>query len=1319
MKTIKKFTVELFILIFFLQTICISVFAAVNPPQPAPEKLIVKALHDNPPSDVQPPIGYNVLEGGASGFYVDLCWDPLKSPGAPIVAENKYINIYAQEVTKPYKPAKAIEKKISDLSGSITQKRLDNLNSGTIYYINAKAYYTYSDGNTTYTSGESAPSNTIKALSDIVLNAYSYGTNQIKIEWDDVWNSGQRIDYKLYVSEDSSFANTSPIFIGQSQIGTDGPVTVNEATGKLEYIHQVRDPGRVYYVKIQPDIAEPGLYMTKETQTVAASSYILVKTTRMSATDTESIWRFDWSPVVTGLINTDININYEVDKFVNNVPIPMLLESGTNTFISIPTGQETNYYLIRALVTKKNGDPLYGNVRIQSDRIIVKDEEVPSYPVTPELVDRLDDSYYQPIVSYEDIFDNGQLIRKGELTPIGTSILWRASKKANGLVDSDITYDMWLINNPDMIDFPPDNTKIASNVKMTDKNFIMDGTKLIGYKFPITNLTPNSTYYFKIVAKKVYVENINNSLQSVEYASEAALKIIITPTDGPINQPRVPARPPLRVKKASDGKDMIKETEATVQLKNLWYEKYNQTTKQWEYVRTEKLNDGDTPPYIPTQETLDDKQYRMVSYDSGVTIDVGCIKYTDGMSYNDLSNILANKVMGFPITANDSTEDKTLNFDNQRHNIDIKITDLDPNSTYVIWVRATRKTVNLTSGPSDPIVITTDPIEVHPVEKPTIPVFNYNQVGDTYVDLGWEFKPAYNYYIKYGTEDNINSASGSIAITPQDLSDASYYRIKGLNKNTLYYFWIQSEATVKNPATNEVLTSQSDWSDSYPLKTLPEIPPNTPRGFGVKNTQDAITKNSITFEWLKGNTLEYVLEVASGIDYKDVKEYKVGSVSEFKVDGLRSNYRYYARLYAFDPANNTKSEPTQSVTVRTKRSSDDYDSNQDIENIVIGDYVVKEAVAVGGTWNVKITGVNADRFVEHLIHGSSLDYKLDVSKPPLGTDIISMTVSNRVFDTMTDLKRNLVIATGESQLIIRPGMLTTEMVSTPSRSLSNFHYEIRVSSDAADSISVKNTSLKTRILGIAIRAFDGSNNIDITTMRKPLKVLVPYTDIDWFKEGTTSAYVYDPSLDTWDKVETQNSYDEDNNQGYVSFETLHASDMAVVDSGNDYFDDIYGNQYENSITNVESVYPLKSIRGRLFEPGKNITIAEAVKFMLDVLEYNYSNDYMAVAQRSGIIQYEDLSKGGTSCTKEKLAAMVVRMYEIKSGKEAVLSGNNTPAYSDIGQVDPLYLAKVRFALENGIVGPKGGGALAPKDPVTRGETVFSIEKVLALVGELD
>jgi len=64
---------------------------------------------------------------------------------------------------------------------------------------------------------------------------------------------------------------------------------------------------------------------------------------------------------------------------------------------------------------------------------------------------------------------------------------------------------------------------------MGSSNYVISGDTVIGYKYVVSNLTPNSTYYFKIVAKKQFIEYVDDILQNVEYVSDPAVKVIITP----------------------------------------------------------------------------------------------------------------------------------------------------------------------------------------------------------------------------------------------------------------------------------------------------------------------------------------------------------------------------------------------------------------------------------------------------------------------------------------------------------------------------------------------------------------------------------------------------------------------------------------------------------------------------------------------------------------------------------------------------------------------------------------------------------------------
>lgn len=1253
----------------------IRVFAYTDLPQLPPTQLRVE-----PSKEDEPPIGYNEFDK----YYVDLKWDIVYND---VNIVGKYLNLYLQEVPKAYRPSTSRILKERDMSGSYEFYRLKELNSGTMYYLDMTAYHTHADEDTIYSSPESVPSNKVKVLTDISIAAYSYGTNQIKIEWDDVWDSGGRIAYKLYVSENDSFTNTQPIYIGNSQIGEGKAVTINETSGKLEYIHTVRDAGRVYYIRIEPDIGNDEIKRTKYSKTVQACSYILVKTSKVSTTDTGIIWKLEWSPVVTGLSDSSIKVAYHIYRGSigsNGLPQYMAAVDGTNFFVTLPPGEVQYFFLVRAVVTR-DGEDIYKGIRIESDQIIVGEQEAPSRPTTTEIVDLFERVEGDIIISYDN-----------ELTSNSATILWRTPVKGNGDIDSDVAYDIWLVTDPDTLDTPSENEKIESDFKVGRENYIINGNTLIGYKYKLDGLTQNSTYYFKIVAKKKFIEYVDDVLQSVTYYSDEALKVIITPTDGPIYQPVIPARPPIKIKESAQGEYLITENSVTVQLKNLWYEKFDFSANKWEYIRSEKLSESDVPPFNPETTVVDDVYYRKVAYDSGVTLDVGCIKYVEGMKYEELKAIQPNKITNYPITANDITENPNFNTDGKRHNIDIELTGLEPNTIYVIWVRAVRLSANLASGPSDPIVLTTIPVIVSPAEKPVVPHFNYNLASDNYIDVGWDLVPGYNYYLKYGLEDDPEAALNQITVTSQELEESSYYRVKDLEQDTLYYFWVQAEAV--NAAG---LSSTSEWSDSYTVKTLKFVPPETPKGFGIKNSKDAITKNTITYEWMMEEDIQYILEIASDINYINSTEYEVGIGSEYTVEGLLSNHRYYARLYAYDPFKELQSEPTQSITVRTKRSSDDYDSDQDIEDVITGEFVEKGTEVVDNTWNIKITGVNADRFAQHVLTDNKLDYRLDVTKPPSACSVINILISDKVFKALTSIGENLIIKTEKVNLIMRPGILTTNINNPLVDKASGVDYEIAISSSKVSEADIKNMNIKMETGTFMISAHEGTNTVPINKVLKPMQFVVIYDDENWYSNGKTSGFVSASDVSMWIRTSTSGVYDRDIRQGKLTFETLKLGDTMVAQFGNDYYDDIYYHNYETVINNVASVHELKSVLGRLFEPDLNATLGASIKLMFDALDYSYGSNYMDEGYKAGLISYNEIYSAGENCTASKAYSMIIRLFELKSG--TTLSSEK----------------KMNFISNNGFTIMRDGKSILSDAVVRRGEIMYLIEKLLIYVGEIE
>ena len=266
------------------------------------------------------------------------------------------------------------------------------------------------------------------------------------------------------------------------------------------------------------------------------------------------------------------------------------------------------------------------------------------------------------------------------------------------------------------------------------------------------------------------------------------------------------------------------------------------------------------------------------------------------------------------------------------------------------------------------------------------------------------------------------------------------------------------------------------------------------------------------------------------------------------------------------------------------RSVDDYDSDEDTEYVIEGDFIIKDSYAVNGTWSVRITGVNADRFIQHVRTDNILDYIIDLKTMPHGTKKISLVISQRVFKALGTLGENLIIRTVNNTVIIRPGVMADKngIYGTPARE-SEFIIDITLQADPSGDTG--NMTFKTPVSEIGVSLTDGlSRTVD--SFGKPLKVEYEYTSAGWYDSDATFGY-YLPSGDkTWKKVPVQRSYDFDAGTGTLAFEVPVPGKLAIADQGIDFYTDISRSYARRAIASVASVHELKSVTGKNSEPEK-------------------------------------------------------------------------------------------------------------------------------------
>lgn len=1293
--------------LFLVLSLMVQCFAAI--PAFAADKPDMPMIIVDPTTQKQPVTGYD--ENNRS-YYIDVNWSVVlpTSAGGQNWTGTCY-DIEVQEVGKggtqgqKYTATEIYGTKIrigAPLSGSPYMNV--KLKPGTFYYIRVQAKFVRTEMSQVIYSQPSGYSDPVGVMTDLYVVAAPHGKESIKITWDDVWLGDSRIAYNIWIADKEDFGTTRKIRIDSTMIGEGKTVTVNN--GRLEYIHDVNAGGRVQYIKIEPIISTaPGMrvFYNPISAVQKSFSYILVKATKMY-TDPSigTVWKLEWNDVLRqGMLKGSYDIRQK--EIVSGKEFEYFMSTTNNsTYITVDESSSTRYKY-KIVITPKD---IYGNYpfgegfEISSDEVELKDMGVITTPEAPVIVDSIRKGP-NSTETYDDSLHTDR-----------AAVLWKLPTKPDGTpendkIDYDVLYDIVVVTDPTQLDNPPASVIVHERKDVKLEEVILNGEdgKPVGCKYEIQGLSSNTTYYFKVIAKKDYIDYVDGQLEHVPKRSEPAYRVIVTPGTGNTDKPLVPARPPLKVKRD----ELVTKNSAVVQVKNQWYERFNTTKGKWEYIP------------VPTQEVIDGSvqgtTYRKVQYDDNIRLNVGCIEYTEGFDFKlllDAEKYPADKVKGISPAPNDPEEDPNSNIDRVKHNVDILVGDLEPNKVYVIWVRAVNTVTGKESGPSDPLLVTTKPDHEVPVEDPIVPALQCQYAGDTYVELIWDFKEDYKYDIRYSTKENVESAEGKVEVLGSEVKEEGFLTVTGLKPGTLYFFWIRA----KVGSAGEEKTSL--WSDSLLVATKEELPPEPPRGFGIKNAANAITKSSITYEWTQQEGLEYILEIADNSEFKDAKEYTAGKVSEFKAEGLRSNKRYYARLYAYNPEKKLKSQPTQNVIARTLRSEDDYDSNEDTDDVISGDYIIKDPTAPNYTWNIKITGVNADRFIEHIRNDRELQYLLDLSKPPSETRVTVITISSKVFRTLTQLQETLAVATASGRYVIRPGTFENPIQTRLLQQQLDFDYRVVISTPD-ESIGTRAVALnyKTPVSSVRVYALDGANVLPVDSFDTPLRVMLRYSTANWYKEGTTSGYLYEEPTKRWIKAPAQGSYDSLRGSGLMSFELKKPGAFAAAEPGGKFFDDVTGHWAESTINRVASVRELKSIPGRNFKPDGYATMGDTVKVMFDILGYSYDGQYMTAAVKSGLLTTADLSNSTGYCSREKAISMAVRLYEIKTGEKTRPEDYSQSPFYDMDQITAAYRQKVGFAVENGIAIGRTATILGPRDNITRAELLTLLEKYLVFTGELE
>lgn len=1276
-----------------------------------------QAIPSTPPQNITvTDIAY--ANAGGQNWYAEFSWGAPDFP-PEATGDRTQIFYFSRVERGTGKMSKdAFEFSMNGTSTSLNTRSYGiELENGTIYEFYGKSQYTYGDsGEYSFTSGNS---NRVKFLTDVEFGAELIsGTSDIKIVWDDVWDTKGRIDYRILISDTSGFTQppSIPDIIG-STIGTESSrVNVNGDT--LEYVYSNALPGREYSIKVIPLVdSDVSRIPDDEIPVIRVKTEIVLRAKKMGETDDGIRWMLFWDPIVKGSIGSTnfTRVEYKLYRYdAVGVETFFALVTDSDRYEMNLTQEEAEKYRykIEAIAYRPDG----GTVPFYSTALISLEEQIPQFPASPEFVSSFPTADPAPLV-FDDL-----------LTDTSATLLWLAPVTGDGELDTEVYYDLYLVDSIDDLSTLPVTKRIGTNLTMGVENEVRDLStrKIIGYKYKINQLKSNSIYYAVMIAKKNYLTESDEGgfMLSKPYQSDKAIKVIITRPDTETDKPLAPPSPPFRLKPGS----VPEMTTFTLQMEKSWLEMYHSGLKKWLYVIREDDTEADDPNryYNETnsftyEEYLENKSLpdgdeqkkpeRKVQYEAGWEIRIHCLDYAealkavkeyrdrDNIIYSDLAEsfLLSRQKQLQPISVPDLKEDDP-------QVITLPVTGMESNKTYLVWVTVMNTEGQLESDPSDPILVTTPPDITTPVEIPVVPTDLKGIASATYVDLYWTFRQNYSYNICFGTEEDRAKASGMVTVAYAQLSAQPWVRISDLDADTQYFFWIQAVSPAEGGGT-----ALSDWSNAVMIKTGKHAPPPRPRGFGIKDTPDAITETSVIYEWLPDETVSYILEISENADFSELTEYRTDD-NEYQVTGLKSNYRYFARLYAWSEETGLRSEPTAVIMIITRKGRGEYDADAPLEDIPLGDIVVIDPIATDGVWICRVLGISAYRLSEKIRQPGTGTFSIDLTSPPPNTAIIRVELGGEVIETLTGVKKNLMVKTPGFDYVITPGSLLENTYFKLKQNLGDITVRVDVRTPADELIPEPRRRFVLPVTDLQVSAGIDSYFMSLHEFTRPLRVMLQAENQN--PENIVLRF-YDSETGRWGEL--QNNWLPTEGKIAAYPEKSGAIAVTALDVTNQ--GDIAGSGLEETVRNLLSLYMMPSLPSEALKPDEKLTVSMGMKHFFDVIPYEYGNgDLVRTASRAGLLIPGKITDGNKSLRRDEAIYAAMGVLRKKTGQQISADIRVLDQYEDQEGILPEYAEACAFAAVNGIIEEKG--MLYPDRTITRGELLRIIERVLILAGEL-
>jgi len=465
MKSITIRIISIFLLISFLIVLVPqNIIAQPTIVLPAPEKLNITLLNNLPRMEVD--------QDGTITLY--FSWQYSYS-------DFDYFELYLGDDPTRFPYGYTIYKNDPNLTvsnGNYTYKvqSLPNgqkIPNGTIFYAKIRSVRVLQEqtGSVVYYSSYS---NTIVFLTPIFVECYTNAEDAIDIVWDDVYYSGKRIDYDIYVSKDISFTTPTKYQIDGERITLlqsqkpGGRVEILPGR-KLKYTAGGLSPSSLYYVKVLPrNLPQEVIWRDPQTYTPPnikvigeAATYIQAEAQRIA----DNVVWLRWAKVSIA------ENEYEIYKGSKD-QIPTLIGTvSANEFFAVVSITDDVFFRIQVDVFDSFGR----KVSIRSKDLYVHPYTLPFAPPAAE-----------NLTAFPKSQDTISLRFK---IPTDKEVVYDFYYKKYSNTNADF---MLYISNYQMK--PSDEEK--------DENNFPTGY----YRFDITGLDKNSVYVLKVVVKKRFFD---------------------------------------------------------------------------------------------------------------------------------------------------------------------------------------------------------------------------------------------------------------------------------------------------------------------------------------------------------------------------------------------------------------------------------------------------------------------------------------------------------------------------------------------------------------------------------------------------------------------------------------------------------------------------------------------------------------------------------------------------------------------------------------------------------------------------------------------